>query len=558
MNTQENELFNGELTEATYLWCYRRLGSTHDAEDLSQEILLEAIVSYRLACDKGAPPVAFYPWYWGLARNRLRLFYRSRKKQAILLGETVGNPSDTEPYYFDLCDIDEAIVAEVERQKLTYQLSMLSRIQRECVVLYYLGQKSVKEIAEFLGIPEGTVKTRLFDARKNVKKGMEKSMESNANYTENTESKNKRLSYAPASLNKSGCYTITDHWDFLGDMMVEQIIAVCAYEGKTVRQIAEAIGVAPVYFEEKIHYLLEHKFLKETAPGIYIDDFCVFPEQAFLDYSVAQNRVFIGRMAEVAATVKALLPEIRKYIANEADLSDGYISWFLYVLAAEGMENAMLRRYREDCPRDVPANNGKDWRLLVRVRYPDDNPIQRGEYKGVAWSNIHKVFKTAHGAFTLANLFQLYPFEARDDIVTEGNADLLMRLYRDPRLAMNEFEQEQAAHLISKGFLIARDGGLFLNLPVLAYKEVDDVVGIFEKALDALSAELVAELVKVSDEHLLPYVRPELMEEYVNYVMSLSFFCVGELFWHAFNEGHDLEMPADYAASAAGMAVYIR
>ena len=130
MNTRETELFNSELMESTYLWCYRRLSSTHDAEDLSQEILLEAIVSYRKACGKGKPPAAFYPWYWGIAQNRLRLFYRSRKKQAILLGESVGNLSDSEHYYFDLCDIDEAMIAEEERARLTFELSLLSRIQR--------------------------------------------------------------------------------------------------------------------------------------------------------------------------------------------------------------------------------------------------------------------------------------------------------------------------------------------------------------------------------------------------------------------------------------------
>ncbi|MBQ4113758.1 MAG: hypothetical protein IJD38_13270 [Clostridia bacterium] len=138
MNTQESELFTGELMESTYLWCYRRLCNTHDAEDLSQEILLEAIISYRKACGRGEPPAAFYPWFWGLAQNRLRLFYRSRKKQAVLLGASVGDLSDREVSYFDLCDIDEAIIAEEERARLTYELSLLSRIQRECVVLYYL------------------------------------------------------------------------------------------------------------------------------------------------------------------------------------------------------------------------------------------------------------------------------------------------------------------------------------------------------------------------------------------------------------------------------------
>ena len=260
MNTQEAKIFDGELLEATYLWCYRHVGSTHDAEDLSQEILLEAIISYRKACGKGQLPAAFYPWFWGIAKNRLRLFYRARKKQAVLLGASVGALSDSEPYYFDLCDIDEALIAEEERARLTLALSLLSRIQRECVVLYYLQNRSVKEIARILGIPEGTVKSRLFDARKNLKKGMEETMDNN-------ETKIKRLSYAPAELNMCGCNGIPSHWNFLQDIMVKQILVACAHEGKTVREIAEAIGVAPVYFEDKIDYLLKHRFIKETAPS---------------------------------------------------------------------------------------------------------------------------------------------------------------------------------------------------------------------------------------------------------------------------------------------------
>ena len=169
MNTHEADLFTSELMESTYLWCYRKLGNTHDAEDLSQEILLEAILSYRKKAQAGTPPVAFYPWYWGLAQNRLLLFFRNRQKQAVLLGETVGNLRDGEPYYFDLADIDEAIIAEEERRALTYQLSLLSRIQRECVVMYYLQNRSVKEIASCLGIPEGTVKSRLMRGREKLK-----------------------------------------------------------------------------------------------------------------------------------------------------------------------------------------------------------------------------------------------------------------------------------------------------------------------------------------------------------------------------------------------------
>ena len=552
MNTQESLLFDGELMEATFLWCYRHVSNTHDAEDLSQEILLEAIISYRKACGKGEPPAAFYPWFWGIAKNRLRLFYRSRKKQAVLLGETVGNLSDSEPCYFDLCDIDEALIAEEERARLTFELSLLSRIQRECVILYYLQNRSVKEIARILGIPEGTVKSRLFDARKNVKKGMEEPMENN-------ETKNKRLSYAPAELNMCGSNGIPSHWHFLQDTMVKQILVACANEGKTVREIAETIGVAPVYFEEKIDYLLKHKFIKEIAPSTYIDDFPIVPQQADVDMQVAANAIHLATMPRVTAIIRDLLPEARKLILNEGDLSDGYLLWFLYVRAAWGMGDCMKKRYAEVCPHKVAENNGKSWRLFGRVTYPDDQITCKGEYKGMTWSNMHYHFRTAKHSITVANLYDAQPFSmSRDTLVTEGNADLVMRLWEDPHTVLTPNEQETAAHLIQKGFLVSRDGGIHLNVPVMTWDDTWKLDELYATALDGIAAEVVNDLIKVGDTHMLPHVRPDLLEEYVHYIMTLCFSCINELFWYGVNEGHDLEIPADYETSAAGMAVYIR
>ena len=554
MNTQESLLFNVELMEATFLWCYRHVSNTHDAEDLSQEILLEAIISYRKACGKGEPPAAFYPWFWGIAKNRLRLFYRSRKKQAVLLGETVGNLSDSEPYYFDLCDIDEALIAEEERARLTLELSLLSRIQRECVVLYYLQNRSVKEIARILGIPEGTVKSRLFDARKNVKKGMEEPMENT-----NNETKNKRLSYAPAELNMCGSNGIPSHWHFLQDTMVKQILVACAYEGKTIREIAETIGVAPVYFEEKIDYLLKHRFIKETSPSTYIDDFPVVPQQADVDMQVAANAIHLATMPRVTAIIRDLLPEARKLILNEGDLSDGYLLWFLYVRAAWGMGNCMKKRYAEVCPHKVAENNGKSWRLFGRVTYPDEQIVCKGEYKGMGWSNMHYHFRTAKHSITVANLYEAQPFPAsRDTLVTEGNADLVMRLWEDPHAELTPNEQETSAHLIQKGFLVSRDGGIYLNVPVMTWDDTWKLDELYATALDGIAAEVVNDLIKVGDTYMLPHVRPDLLEEYVHYIMTLCFSCINELFWYGVNEGRDLEIPADYETSAAGMALYIR
>ena len=53
-------------------------------------------------------------------------------------------------------------------------LSALDQASREVIVLYYYEEMSVKEVAQTLGILEGTVKSRLYFARKKLKRIVQK------------------------------------------------------------------------------------------------------------------------------------------------------------------------------------------------------------------------------------------------------------------------------------------------------------------------------------------------------------------------------------------------
>ncbi|MBR5124615.1 MAG: hypothetical protein IKU90_05735, partial [Clostridia bacterium] len=194
-----------------------------------------------------------------------------------------------------------------------------------------------------------------------------------------------------------------------------------------------------------------------------------------------------------------------------------------------------------------------------RVTYPDEQIICNGEYKGMTWSNMHHHFRTAKHSITVANLYEAEPFPmSRDTLITEGNANLVMRLWEDPHAELTPNEQETAALLVKNGFLATCEGGLRLNVPVLKWEETPELDKMYAEALDGIAAEVVAALIEATDSHILPHIRPDLLEEYVHYVMLLSFDCTSEIFWYGINEGHDLEIPADYETSAAGMAVYIR
>ncbi len=66
-----------------------------------------------------------------------------------------------------------------ERQQVQGALDQLSDLQKEALVLAYFGGRTYREVAEELGIPEGTAKTRLRDGLTKLRHLMAGSMEAN-------------------------------------------------------------------------------------------------------------------------------------------------------------------------------------------------------------------------------------------------------------------------------------------------------------------------------------------------------------------------------------------
>ncbi|MCA9044749.1 MAG: RNA polymerase sigma factor [Planctomycetaceae bacterium] len=131
--------------------CLRMLNHRQDAEDVAQETLLRALrylpgwdTSRRLA-----------PWVLKIAANRCRTSLSRRNSIPIPCEET----PDIEVAPVHVTDVAD----EVQRG-----LSGLRENYRECFILFYQQELSVAEVSEVMQIPEGTVKTWLFRARKEM------------------------------------------------------------------------------------------------------------------------------------------------------------------------------------------------------------------------------------------------------------------------------------------------------------------------------------------------------------------------------------------------------
>lgn len=150
-----------------YGLCYRFTGSSHDAEDLAQEVFLKIygnLATFDLA--RGS----FQTWITTLTRNLLVDHFRRSKLQRVTDSMDAGWDESQEQKIADrLSDprpTPHEHAAQKELEKIVQQaLTKVSPELREAVILRDLQDMDYKEIAQVLRIPEGTVKSRISRGR---------------------------------------------------------------------------------------------------------------------------------------------------------------------------------------------------------------------------------------------------------------------------------------------------------------------------------------------------------------------------------------------------------
>lgn len=156
-----------------YRICYRFTGSASDAEDLTQEAFLKM---YRNLASFDPDKGGVTTWLSTLTRNLLVDHYRRThmERSSDSLDETYGGDdeagSGSGPAKVErLADAGknpEQHVAGLElRAQIQRALQELSPELREAVILRDLEDLDYKEIADILGIPQGTVKSRISRGR---------------------------------------------------------------------------------------------------------------------------------------------------------------------------------------------------------------------------------------------------------------------------------------------------------------------------------------------------------------------------------------------------------
>ena len=133
---------------------YYYLGNRTQAEDVTQDVFVRLITN-RPVLEPGREKA----WLLKVALNRCRDLWRGAWLKKIVL----GHPA------FELFPAPDEIGPAADRYALAEAVNRLGPEFKEVVLLFYYQGFSVAEIAEILGIAEGTVSSRLSRARIKLK-----------------------------------------------------------------------------------------------------------------------------------------------------------------------------------------------------------------------------------------------------------------------------------------------------------------------------------------------------------------------------------------------------
>ncbi|HBA47273.1 MAG TPA: hypothetical protein DCZ91_05645 [Lachnospiraceae bacterium] len=256
VNRQDAERIITEYLKPVFGFALKRCKSIPDAEDLSQEIVMKAFRALLARDDIGDTG----KFIWTVAHNALSNYYRDAAK-----GMTGVSLDEVAEVLVDPgAEIGPDDSADSIRS-LQREIAYLSGLQRRIVIAYYFENRRQADIARELGIPLGTVKWHLFEAKKELKRGMD------------TMRKSGELKFNPIRFDSIGTHgragtKATE--DFLHSALSQNICYSVRNTAKTINEIADDLGVSPVYVETEAAYLEEYGFL-QLQKDKYIVNFII-------------------------------------------------------------------------------------------------------------------------------------------------------------------------------------------------------------------------------------------------------------------------------------------
>ena len=166
-STEFTELIN-QHGKDIYGFCCRLTGNQYEAEDLYQDAFLKAFELMKQLDASYNPKSFILSIVIRLWKNKKRKYaWRQRIVTTVELNDGIDTEVDSSNSVVNQILLDEeSIMVRNAVKKMDEKYKLI-------IYLYYTAELSIEEISKTLSIPLGTVKSRLFKARKIIKKNLE-------------------------------------------------------------------------------------------------------------------------------------------------------------------------------------------------------------------------------------------------------------------------------------------------------------------------------------------------------------------------------------------------
>ena len=458
--------------------------------------------------------------------RRLCDYLRRKYRREVEMSDD-GTILETIP---DDADPEERQQILLEEEAVRKALGRLAAIYREVVYRHYVKGQRVETIAKALGVPVGTVKSRLSDGRGQMKETVTKHLQGEItppsvraageamqkeqkNFTADTRPYSE-VSYAPKQVTISiwGNVSRKSEPFCYMDSLIAQNILVLAYEKPiSIRDLSAALGIPTPYVEHEVKILVRGEMMGRTHGGlVYTRIFMQTEEDGFGNVEAQE-----ALAAEIAPIMWRMMEEGLAFLwSDHASATRTYtakqMATFRLMLANQMLEWVLFSPQMDMRDPDVtpmPRPNGGWWLATgtvyeygqalythkyscsgpVKVNYvkpPECEgalPLQMGmmmDYQSLFGATHWNYGRMKH-SFGVNEILRFYASFMTDEIKPA-----------DPRIyeLVPEFEK---MHILHRN----RDGEIKLDIPTMTFAEWDR----WEAALKALTAaviEAVGESVK--------------------------------------------------------------
>lgn len=396
MKQDQAEQIVEQYMKPVYAFVIKRISHVQDAQDVAQDICLKL---YRSLCQREIDDIPAY--VWTVARHSLANYYRGKQRNAcqISLEEWEYDPADE-----GRGTLEQMIQSE-DCDKIRREIAYLSKIQRKVIILYYFEEKKQSEIAELLNIPLGTVKWHLNVAKNELRKGMNKMRD------------RKDLVFDPVTFNRVGLCGGTGQMgsasNFFRSALSQNIVYSICREPLTVEEIADTIGVSPVYVESELDFLEEYSLVRKKKNHYTTNILVEEIDQSLIS---CHQKLYTETASKMANLLYDRILE-GNYISHKdiyvPDEDVNYMMWTLIpYLLAWAKSDLFTEEITFDEVAELRADGGKNIITATVKTEADEKYLQKTgmkEFSGPCWNGDEDILLwVADGDWTETRITEHY------------------------------------------------------------------------------------------------------------------------------------------------------